>query len=271
MSTASFYPIIQFNPIAIDFGFATVYWYSILYVLGCLISGQFAYYHAGRIHFDLTKAQILDLQLALLPAIIIGARLGELILYYHFYRIAEPNIIYLLLSTKIPGMSFYGGLIGVLSTLKYCSYKLKKSWIELVDFVSPCVPIALALGRLGNFINGELWGRPTSMPWAMIFPRVDYCPRHPSQLYELMLEGIVLFMILWWFSKKTRPQGAVSGVFATCYALARFFVEFFREPHALIGLVGFDWLTVNQLFAIILLGVGLLLLQNAYVSKTQNS
>jgi phosphatidylglycerol:prolipoprotein diacylglycerol transferase len=147
----------------------------------------------------------------------------------------------------------------VIIALVYFTHKIKKPFWEVADFIAPLVPLGLAAGRAGNFINGELWGRVTHVPWAMVFPQVDAQPRHPSQLYEFGLEGIVLFILVWWYADKPRPAGCVSAVFLMGYASSRLVVECFREPDAQLGFMAFNWLTMGQLLSIPMLIVGLLL------------
>ena len=149
------------------------------------------------------------------------------------------------------GMSFHGGLIGVVCAFFYFAKQTNRSFFEVSDFLAPMVPIGLGAVRFSNFINQELFGRVASpdLPWAMIFPDVDSNPRHPSQLYEMLLEGVVLFIVLWWFSSKPRPVGVVTGLFGLGYGASRFFVEFFRQPDEHIQFVAFGWLTMGQLLS----------------------
>jgi phosphatidylglycerol:prolipoprotein diacylglycerol transferase len=161
-------------------------------------------------------------------------------------------------------MSFHGGFIGVLIAMFLYSRSINRKFWETVDFIAPCVPFGIGAGRLGNFIGGELWGRPTDAPWGMIFSHVDDLPRHPSQLYEIALEGVVLFIIIWWFSSATKPRMAVSGTFAILYGSFRFFIEFFREPDLHIGFIAFDWLTMGQLLSLPMVIVGFSLVVFAY-------
>ena len=151
-------------------------------------------------------------------------------------------------------MSFHGGMLGVILALMWFARSRGKDWLASTDFIAPLVPFALACGRLGNFINAELWGRPATVPWAMVFPNVDNVPRHPSQLYEFALEGVVLLAVLWWFSLRPRPRGAVSGAFLLGYGVLRFLVEFTREPDGYLGLLSFgmsmgQWLSAPMIVA----------------------
>ncbi|MEO8444730.1 MAG: prolipoprotein diacylglyceryl transferase, partial [Gammaproteobacteria bacterium] len=159
------------------------------------------------------------------------------------------------------GMSFHGGLLGVTGAMWLYSRRLKQGFFSIMDFVAPLVPIGLGSGRIGNFINGELWGAPTSVPWGFI---VNGQGRHPSQLYEAGLEGLTLFIILWLYSSRPRPAGAVAGVFLIGYGVFRFAVEFVRLPDAHIGYLAFGWLTMGQVLTLPMLLLGLLLLWRAY-------
>ncbi len=158
------------------------------------------------------------------------------------------------------GMSFHGGLIGVMLATWLFGRRNGKSFFQLMDFIAPLVPIGLGAGRIGNFINAELWGKVTDVPWAMVFPNGGLDPRHPSQLYQFALEGVALFLILWLYSRKPRPTMAVSGLFAICYGIFRFIVEFVRVPDAQLGYLAWNWLTMGQVLCLpmILGGIGLM-------------
>lgn len=156
-------------------------------------------------------------------------------------------------------MSFHGGLIGVLLATALFARRYHHTFLSLTDFIAPQVPIGLFFGRLGNFINGELWGRPTDGSWGMIFPYIDTQPRHPTQLYEAFLEGIVLWLVLYWVARKHKQPGVVSGWFLMGYAICRFLVEFYREPDGHRGFVALGWLTEGQLLCIPMMLVGLYL------------
>jgi phosphatidylglycerol:prolipoprotein diacylglycerol transferase len=189
--------------------------------------------------------------------VILGGRLGYVLFYKAGYYSAHPLEIF---AVWQGGMSFHGGFLGVLVAMAWFAHKHHLRWLQLTDFIAPLVPPGLALGRLGNFINGELWGRPTDVPWAMIFPNVDKLPRHPSQLYEFALEGVLLFTLLWWYARKPRPIGAVSGLFLIGYGSFRFLVEFTREPDDFLGLLSLgmsmgQWLSLPMVIAGVLLMV----------------
>ena len=163
-------------------------------------------------------------------------------------------------------MSFHGGLLGVFLAMWWYGRKIGTGFLRLSDFIGPLVPLGLFTGRIGNFINGELWGRVTNVPWAMVFPSGGPLPRHPSQLYEAALEGLVLFSILWWYSRKPRPRMAVSGLFLLCYGVFRFTVEFVRQPDVQLGYLAFGWLTMGQVLSTPLVLIGGAMLWWAYRS-----
>ncbi len=154
------------------------------------------------------------------------------------------------------GMAFHGGLIGVIVALLYFAHKRGKHLLEIGDFIAPMIPLGLAAGRLGNFINGELWGRPANVPWAMVFPQAnDALARHPSQLYQMSLEGLALFALLWWYSRRPRPMGQVSAIFLMGYGVLRFLVEFTREPDDFLGLLTAG-LSMGQLLSLPMIAAG---------------
>jgi phosphatidylglycerol:prolipoprotein diacylglycerol transferase len=162
------------------------------------------------------------------------------------------------------GMSYHGGMIGVFVAMWMYARHTGRTFFQVTDFLAPLVPLGLGAGRLGNFINGELWGSPTTLPWGMVFPFVDSQPRHPSMLYEFILEGLVFFAILWIFSRKPRPTMAVSGLYLICYGVFRFAVEFVRVPDAHIGFLAFDWLTMGHLLSFPMIVIGLAFFIYAY-------
>lgn len=249
------YPTI--DPIAFHIGSWPVHWYGLMYLVGFLGGWGLL---SLRLHFSprgFTQEQLSDLTFYAALGAIIGGRLGYMLFYDWQGFLAHPLLLF---QTWKGGMSFHGGLLGVLVAMCIYARKIKKPILALTDLLAPAVPLGLGAGRLGNFINGELWGRVTDVPWAMVFPQADAFPRHPSQLYEFILEGVVLFMILWIYSRKPRPLGAVSGLFALGYGVFRSTAEFFREPDAQIGYLFSIGMTEGQLLSIplILIGIGLL-------------
>ncbi|MEJ6564617.1 MAG: prolipoprotein diacylglyceryl transferase [Burkholderiales bacterium] len=248
----------EFDPIAVHIGPIAVRWYGLMYLIGFasgLMLGR-ARIRANQ-NPSISIREFDDLLFYIILGVIVGGRLGYALIYDLAGVLHSPiSILYVWKG----GMSFHGGLIGVcVAVALYARFK-QKDWLVLTDFVAPLVPLGLAAGRIGNFINGELWGRATDVPWAIIFPQSGTLTgRHPSQLYEFFLEGIVLFTILWFFSRTKRPIGATSGLFLVGYALFRFVVEFMREPDAHLGLLSFgfsmgQWLCIPML----LLGVFLM-------------
>jgi phosphatidylglycerol:prolipoprotein diacylglycerol transferase len=192
--------------------------------------------------------------------VIIGGRLGYVLFYKPMYYLAHPLEI---LQVWTGGMSFHGGFLGVLIALWFFARSRNKRWLDVTDFVAPLVPLGLAAGRLGNFINGELVGRATDVPWAMVFPQVDMVPRHPSQLYQFGLEGLLLFVVLWWYAGRQRPMGAVSGLFLVGYGAFRFIAEYAREPDNFLGFLA-GGLTMGQWLSLPMFLGGLLLMLMAY-------
>ncbi len=251
------------NPVALDLGFVSIYWYGISYVVGILGAWVLLRYRAHHIELSLNDEQIADLVFFAMLGVILGGRLGSVLFYNLPYYLEHPLEIFYI---HRGGMSFHGGLIGVIFATWFFSNKANTSFFKITDFIAPVIPIGLGCGRIGNFINGELWGAPSTLPWAMIFPDpvAGGITRHPSQLYEAFLEGLVLFIILWWFSKTPRPIKATSGLFLICYGMFRFLIEFVRIPDQHIGYIAFDWLTMGQLLSMPMIIFGIIFLIMAY-------
>lgn len=244
------------DPVAFSLGPIKVHWYGLMYLIGFVTAWLIACWRMKHYHLDWTKDQISDLIFYAALGVILGGRIGYM-LFYNFSQLLHNPLV----AFKIweGGMSFHGGLIGVLIALIIFARRFDKQFWEVADFVAPLVPLGLGAGRLGNFINGELWGRVTDVPWAMIFPMIDNQPRHPSQLYQLGLEGVGLFILVWWYADKPRKPGTVSAVFLMGYAVCRIIAECFREPDPQLGYLAFGWLTMGQLLSIPMLLLGLLL------------
>lgn len=225
---------VDFNPILIDLGPVRVSWYGLMYILGFLISYILVRHQMKKKDFGISKIEVENLYFYLIIGLVIGARLGYVIFYDLKMYLSNPFEI---IAIWHGGMSFHGGLIGVLVVGILFSWKNKKSFWKISDLIIVTVPIGLGLGRIGNFINGELYGRVTDVPWGMIFPKGGELPRHPSQLYECALEGVTLFFILWFLKDKKLPSGVLLSIFLSLYGFFRFFVEFFREPDAHLGFI----------------------------------
>ncbi len=252
----------EFDPIAFKLGPLAIHWYGLMYIVGFALAWLLGTYRAKQTQGVWTKTQVEDIIFYSALGVILGGRLGYMLFYDFANFLSNPLLI---VKVWQGGMSFHGGLLGVIISLWLYCRKNHKTFFQVTDFIAPLVPIGLATGRIGNFINGELWGRVTDVPWAMVFSNAGTEPRHPSQLYEFLAEGIVLFIILWLFSAKKRPQKAVSGLFLVGYAIARFGCELFRQPDIQLGFIALDWLTMGQLLCIPMLLVGFWLLKSAYV------
>jgi phosphatidylglycerol:prolipoprotein diacylglycerol transferase len=280
----------QFDPIAIHLGSFGIHWYGLMYLLGF---AAFIWLGRKRLRSALPmpspqsspasgrggereKQSLIpddkfldDLLFYGVLGVVLGGRLGEVLFYNPGYYFAHPAKI---LAVWEGGMSFHGGFLGVLIAMALFARGRNIQWLALMDFIAPLTPPGLAFGRIGNFINGELWGRPTDVPWGMVFPQVDNLPRHPSQLYEFALEGVALFTLLWLYSRKPRPTGAVLGLSIAAYGCFRFLGEFTRTPDdGIFGLMTFgvsmgQWLSLPMVLA----GAGLMVWAYKQDSKTRN-
>jgi phosphatidylglycerol:prolipoprotein diacylglycerol transferase len=241
-----------FDPVAIQIGPLAIRWYGLMYLVGFAVSYGLGRLRIARGLAGRVTVQVLDdLLFYCVLGVIAGGRLGYVLFYKPGYYLEHPLEA---LAVWQGGMAFHGGFLGVLVAIWWVARKHRLRWLEITDFFAPLSPLALAAGRLGNFINGELWGRVTDVPWGMIFRGAGPLPRHPSQLYQFALEGVLLFVILWIYSARPRPAGAVSALFLIGYGLARFAVEFFREPDDFLGLLALDlsmgqWLSVPMIAA----------------------
>ncbi len=248
----------QIDPIAIQLGGIKIYWYGIAYLVSFALAWILARYRAKNFGYDWNNETITDFIFYCALGTIIGGRLGYVLFYGLIITYHDP---WFPLKIWQGGMSFHGGLLGVIGAIYLFSRKQKQNFITVLDFAAPLAPIGLFLGRISNFINGEVFGRVTTLPWGMVFPNADALPRHPSQLYEALVEGVLLFMILWLYTRKSRVVGTPGGVFLFCYGIGRFVCEFFREPDSHMGFILFRQLTMGQLLSIpmVLLGLGILL------------
>jgi phosphatidylglycerol:prolipoprotein diacylglycerol transferase len=254
----------QFDPVALKLGPLAVRWYGLMYLLG-FVAGLILGRYRARRRPDLgwTYSDIDDLLFYCVIGVVLGGRLGYVLFYKLADYAASPLSVF---AVWEGGMSFHGGFLGVLVAMVVFALRRGKRWLVVTDFIAPLVPPGLGFGRFGNFINAELWGRPTDLPWAVVFPNADALSRHPSQLYECALEGVVLFVLLWWFSARPRPVGAVSGLFLTGYGSMRFLVEFTREPDTFLGLLA-GGLSMGQWLSLPMVLAGLAMLYWAHRRK----
>ncbi|MDR0183378.1 prolipoprotein diacylglyceryl transferase [Lysobacter arvi] len=266
----------QIDPIAFHLGPLQVHWYGIMYLLGFGTAWWLGRLRvrAGRLP-GVNEQAYGDLLFYAMLGVVLGGRLGYVFFYSFGDLLRDPLMLFRIWEG---GMSFHGGLIGVVAAAWWWSWKHKLHLMDTVDFLAPLVPPGLGFGRLGNYIGGELWGKYTQAGWGVVFPRaeaelagmslpqlqaqfatgaLDRFARHPSQLYQAALEGLTMFLVLWWFSSRPRPRYAVSGLFALLYGCFRFLVEFVRVPDAQLGYLAFGWLTMGQVLSLPLIALGL--------------
>jgi len=262
--SASHYVLPQIDPIAISLGPLDIRWYGLMYLVGF----AFAFWMANRVcdksNGIWTREQASDLLFAGFMGVILGGRIGY-VLFYQFPTFID-NPMYLFRIWE-GGMSFHGGVIGVVTAIIIYAKRHQRSILSVGDFIVPLLPVGLGAGRIGNFINSELWGRVTDSPFGVIFYNAGPLPRHPSQLYEFALEGVALFIILFLFIRKTKPAGAVSGLFLLGYGTFRFIIEFAREPDAQLGLLTFN-MSMGQILSLPMILIGTALMVYAYKNNT---
>ena len=254
----------QFDPIALQIGPLAIRWYGLMYLVAFVAFYLLGRFRLGQPRFaaqtGMAPRDMEDLLFYGALGVVLGGRLGYVLFYKPGYYLSHPLEI---LSVWQGGMSFHGGLLGVLLAIWLYCRRRGFDYLWVMDFIAPLVPLGLAAGRLGNYINGELWGRASDVSWAMVFPQAgDGIARHPSQLYQFAGEGLLLFALLWWYSSRARPRGAVSGLFLIGYAAFRFAAEFAREPDAFLGTLAFG-LTMGQLLCVPMALLGLWLLARA--------
>jgi phosphatidylglycerol:prolipoprotein diacylglycerol transferase len=254
----------RIDPVAISIGPIDIHWYGLMYLIAfaaCWFAFQLRARKPGS---GWSPEMVSDLVFYVALGVVLGGRVGY-ILFYNFSAFIDSPLI--LFKVWQGGMSFHGGLLGVILAMYLFARKTGKSIFLIGDWVATVVPLGLGAGRLGNFINGELWGRVTDVPWGMVFAGAGPEPRHPSQLYQFMLEGVLLFVILWVFSSRPRPVMSVTGLFLICYGVFRFAVEFVRQPDGHLGFIAFEWLTMGQLLSFPMIVAGGIFLCLAYRPK----
>jgi phosphatidylglycerol---prolipoprotein diacylglyceryl transferase len=253
----------NFDPIALQLGPVAIRWYGLMYLTAfalVIVLGRMRI--RNQPWLSISSSDLDDMLFYGVLGVVLGGRLGYILFYKPLEYLHDPIRIFFVWEG---GMSFHGGFLGVLLAMLWFARSHGKKFLQVTDFIAPLVPLGLGAGRIGNFINGELWGRPSDLPWAMVFPQVDGLARHPSQLYEFLLEGLVLFALVWFYSRRWRPLGAVSGMFLTGYGVLRFLVEFTREPDSFLGLLSFElsmgqWLSLPMIAA----GVAMIIWANRH-------
>lgn len=252
----------NFDPVALQLGPLAIHWYGLMYVLGFLgvyLYGSYRIKKYPRLAaVGWTKELISDLIFYGALGAVLGGRLGYVLFYKPTEYLAKPLEVVMI---NQGGMSFHGGLLGVIVAMAWFAKKNKLSIYDIGDFVAPLAPIGLFFGRIGNFINQELWGKETDLPWGMFFPNAGPLPRHPSMLYEAALEGIVLLLVISWVGRRPRPAGVLAGLFLAGYAIARMLVEFVRVPDEHLNYLLLDWVTMGHLLSLPMLVYGLYLMQ----------
>ena len=240
----------EINPVAIQIGPVSIHWYGLMYLIAFVAGYGLAKYRVKTSPTPIDQSQIDDLVFFTALGVILGGRIGYMIFYNFSGLMADPLSLF---KVWEGGMSFHGGLIGVLIAMIFFAKRVEQPFVNIADFIAPLFPIGLGAGRVGNFINGELWGKPTDSVFGFA---VDGMIRHPTQLYEAFFEGIILFLILWVYTTKQRAVGSSSALFLICYGLFRIAIEFLRLPDAHIGYLAWGWLTVGQLLSLPMIVIG---------------
>ncbi len=282
------YYLVNFDPVAVSLGPLDIHWYGVMYLLAFLafwwLGNYRAMHHAWR---GWSKQDVSDVLFYGMLGVIAGGRIGYMLFYGSGQLLQNPLSIF---QVWDGGMSFHGGLLGVMAAMAWFARRTDRSFWQVADFVAPIVPLGLAFGRLGNFIGGELWGRLSDVPWAMIFANstgfrpsenaalmeawrsgaLDHLARHPSQLYQAGLEGMALFLVLMWYSARPRPRAAVAGLFLLGYGVFRLIAEFFRQPDEHIGFLALQWLTMGMLLSLPMIAAGTIIVFFAYRAGPRN-
>ncbi|MGA9573040.1 MAG: prolipoprotein diacylglyceryl transferase [Lysobacterales bacterium] len=283
------YPLINIDPVAISIGPLDIHWYGIMYLMAFLSFWFIANHRAvNQRWWGWSRQDVSDVLFYGMLGVVLGGRIGYMLFYASDMLIQDPLSLFRIWDG---GMSFHGGLIGVIVAMILFARRTARSFWQVADFVAPMVPLGLAFGRLGNFIGGELWGRLTDVPWAMIFAKstgfrpgetaaleeawrsgaLDHLARHPSQLYQAGLEGLALFVIMMWYSRKPRPTAAISGLFLAGYGIFRFIAEFFRQPDQQLGFLAMHWITMGMLLSLPMIVAGFIIMWYARHSDTGQS
>ncbi len=252
---------IQIDPVAIDLGAVKIHWYGLMYLFAFIVAYVLARLRANSLDWQIKQVEDLIFYGAL--GVILGGRIGYILFYNLSAFLDEPLLIF---KVWQGGMSFHGGFLGVLVAMAIFAKRRHRTFFQIADFVAPLVPLGLGFGRVANYINGELWGKVTTSPFGVYAPDASgvWLNRYPSQLYEALLEGLALFLILWIYSSKPRPLMATSALFLLCYGSFRFLVEFVRAPDAHIGYLAWDWFTMGQALSVPMIIAGILLLLFSY-------
>ena len=256
----------QIDPVIFSLGPLSIRWYGLMYLIAFVMANYLANRAADKPNSGWTRDQVSDLMFYGFLGVVLGGRVGYVLFYNFDMFLADPLYLFKIWTG---GMSFHGGLLGVLTAMAWFAWRNNKGYLQLGDFVAPLIPLGLGAGRLGNFINAELWGRTTDVPWAVLFPNAGPYPRHPSQLYEFALEGVVLFILIMVYRRMNPPTGSLGGLFLAGYGSARFFIEFYREPDAHLGVLSAgmsmgQWLSLPMIIG----GVVLIIYAYATASKT---
>jgi len=249
------------DPVAVQLGPLAIHWYGLTYLAAFALFYFLGTRRLQHLPFaqlpQWTRRDIEDILFLGVLGVVLGGRLGYCLFYKPAYYAAHPLEV---LAVWQGGMSFHGGMLGVMAAMVWFAHSRQRPFMQVMDLVAPCVPTGLAAGRIGNFINGELWGRVAdpSLPWAMVFRGAGELPRHPSQIYQFLMEGLLLFVLLWWYARKPRQQGQVAAAFLLGYGVFRFVAEFFREPDAHLGLLSLG-MSMGQWLCVPMIAGGVLL------------